>query len=103
MSEGLYVVLGAMVGTMGTMGTTWLAARLDRTSKYPAYDKAVKELLREELNIGSVWHPLKELSRVTGMNEQDTREYLIYIQARGSRKSADMWALKSRIDPKGSE
>jgi hypothetical protein len=96
MAEGLWVVLGTVVGTTGSLGTTWLKAHLDRKSPHPKFDKAVEGLLKRMLEDGPSWRKLETLARVTGLSEKDTREYLIEIEARGSEKDDNLWGLISR-------
>jgi hypothetical protein len=96
MGEGFWVVLGTTIGTVGSLATTWLNAYFARRSKYPEYDKAVEKLLKDMLEHGPKWRKIETLMRVTGLNEQDTKEYLITLGARGSESDGDLWGLTSR-------
>ena len=75
MNEGLYVIAGTIIGTLGSIGTTFLAALLERRSRFPKYDQAVNKVLLEELSRELPWQSLEVLARVVGMTEQDTREF----------------------------
>ena len=75
MNEGVWVAIGAALGTIGAILTTWLAAHLDRKSKFPTYDKAVQPILLEMLSGEHKWRKLEKLSRVTGLTLQDTKDY----------------------------
>ena len=104
MGEGLWVVLGAAIGTAGSVSTTWLAAHLSRQSKYPKYDKAVQGLLKAMLQDGPKWRNMSTLASVTGLTGSDVKEYLIEMGARGSETNPHLWGLISRnplseIDP----
>ena len=96
MGEGLWVVLGTAIGATGSVVTTWLNSYLSRQSKYPKYDQAVKELLLAMLSQKQTWRELDTLMHVTGLNEKDTKAYLIELKARGSETNARLWGLISR-------
>lgn len=96
MDGGGWVVIGAAIGTLGSMGTTWLAETLKRRSPHPKYDKAVQNLLRAMLTDGPSWRRLSTLAAVTGLSHQDAKEYLIEMEARGSETDSDLWGLISR-------
>ncbi|MGJ3649045.1 hypothetical protein ACLB0R_11295 [Sphingomonas sp. GlSt437] len=94
MSDGGWVVLGAAIGTAGSVATTWLTALLERRSEFPDYDKAVCDLLRKILSKpNDTWQNIQTLSRVTGLRDNDIKEYLIQIGARGSTKNGELWRL----------
>lgn len=96
MAEGFWVVVGAAIGTLGSIGTTWLTAYLGRQSKFPKYDRAVEKLLRDMLNGEYKWRSLETLANVTGLTEKHAREYLIELGARGSETDPRLWGLISR-------
>ena len=104
MAEGIWVVLGATIGTIGSIATTWLAAHLSRKSPFPQYEKAVERLLNSMLEAGPNWRKIQTLSNVTGLSEKHAKEYLIVLGARGSETDGQLWGLISRnplseIDP----
>jgi|ERR1700722_191749 len=94
MAEGGWVVLGSAIGTIGSILTTWLAAHLSKEEADP-WDDIAKSLLRKELEIKK-WCDIKELANIIGLDEKVTREYLILLNARGSRKDSKKWGLLSR-------
>lgn len=96
MPDGVWVLLGTLFGTAGSLVTTWLTAYLGRQSQHPKYDKAVEALLQKMLASGPQWRKLDTLARVTGLSEQHAKEYLIEIGARGSETNGDLWGLISR-------
>jgi hypothetical protein len=96
MADGLWVVVGAAIGTAGSILTTWLNAHLGQRSKFPEFDKGVKTLLTKMLTDGPKWRKIKTLASVTGLSEQDTKEYLIELGARGSETDGNLWGLISR-------
>lgn len=96
MDDGAWVVLGTVVGAAGSLCTTLLAAHLGRLSPYPKYDRAVEKLLRQMLEAEPKWRKIETLAAVTGMTEQDVKEYLIPMGARGSETNPKLWGLISR-------
>ncbi len=94
--DGVWVVLGAAIGTVGSIATSWLNAHLQRASQYPKYDKAIDNLLKDMLEIGPKWRKVKTLANVTGLSEGDVKEYLILLGARGSEADSSLWGLVSR-------
>lgn len=96
MAEGLWVVLGTLIGAAGTVASNWLNVYWSRQSKYPEYDQAVNDLLRKMLESGPNWRTIETLMRVTGLSEKDTKEYLITMKARGSETNGHLWGLISR-------
>ncbi|HEX8572152.1 MAG TPA: hypothetical protein VF759_05325 [Allosphingosinicella sp.] len=96
MAEGVWVLLGTLLGSAGSLASTWLTAHLGRQSKHPKFDRAVEGLLRRMLQQGPRWRRLSTLARVTGLSEQHTKEYLVEIGARGSEIDDLVWGLISR-------
>lgn len=90
------MLLGTLLGAGGSLTTTWLSAHLSRQSPHPKFDAAVGSLLKEMLEKGPRWRKLETLSRVTGLSQEDTKEYLIELGARGSETGEDLWGLVSR-------
>jgi hypothetical protein len=96
MGEGLWVVLGTAIGALGSVVANWLNLYWARQSKYPAYDEAIEALLKKMLETGPKWRKIETLMHVTGLSEQDTKEYLITMHARGSETNGKLWGLISR-------
>lgn len=96
MAEGVWVLLGTALGTLGSLGTTWLQSHLSRKSAHPKFDKAVEKLLKQMLSGDYNWRKLETLANVTGLSQQEVKEYLIELKARGSEIDPDRWGLISR-------
>jgi hypothetical protein len=94
--DGVWVVLGAAIGTFGSIATSWLNAHLQRSSQYPKYDKAIDNLLKAMLEAGPKWRNVRTLANVTGLSESDVKEYLVLLGARGSETDSTLWGLISR-------
>lgn len=96
MDSGLAAVLGSLVGSIGTLGTTWLSVYLKK-EKPDAADLATKGLLREMLEHPTLkWRQISTLSNVVGQSEEKVRRVLLEIGARGSARDGELWALVSR-------
>jgi hypothetical protein len=93
MDSGLAAVLGSVVGTVGTLGTTWLNARLNR-KKPDAAEEATKKLLREMLEHPTLkWRHVSTLSNVVGLDKERVRHFLLQIGARGSARDGEVGRL----------
>jgi hypothetical protein len=55
-----------------------------------------KALLRKMLGAGRNWRRLSTLSNVTGLTEQEAKQLLVEIGARGSETDPALWGLVSR-------
>jgi hypothetical protein len=87
---------GAIVGTLGTLGTTWLSAHLNK-KKPDAAEEAAKVLLRTLLNRPKwKWARIETLSNAVGSDEVTVRRLLLEIGARGSLIDGHVWGLLSR-------
>ncbi|WP_315742208.1 hypothetical protein [Bradyrhizobium sp. SZCCHNR1075] len=96
MAEGAWVVLGAAIGSAGSLLTTALNAWLTRHNDLDRYDKAAMKLLAQMLEKGQNWRKLRALSNVIGATEQDTKELLLILGARASEANPELWGLVSR-------
>ena len=96
MAEGGWVVLGSAIGTLGSIGTTWLASFLGKQSKFPKYDKAIRELLLKMLQGEPRWRKVQTLAAVTGLTVKEVKEYLVELKARGSETNGNLWGLIER-------
>jgi hypothetical protein len=100
MDSGLAAIIGsiggAIVGTLGTLSTTWLSSHLGR-KKPDAAEEAAKALLRQMLEdpIFS-WRHMVTLANVVGTDQKTVRRLLLEIGARGSTKDGDLWGLVSK-------
>lgn len=100
MADGSFVVLGsvlgAAIGALSSLGTTWLNARLNQKDPNAEYDEAASKLLRSMLEKGPRWRKISTLANVVGLDEKSAKEYLILLGARGSETDGDLWGLVSR-------
>ncbi len=95
MAEGAWVILGAAIGTLGSILTTWLNAYLSRPRADP-YDVQATALLKLMLEKGPHWRKIGTLANVIGADEKLTKEYLLALGARGSETNGELWGLISR-------
>lgn len=59
------------------------------------YDAIAMKLLEDQLKLKK-WTDIKTLENITGLNTEFTRQYLILLKARGSRKDGKKWGLVSK-------
>ena len=95
MVEGAWVVLGAIIGTVGSILTTWLNAHLSKPPADP-YDVQATALLKSMLESGPNWRKISTLANVIGAVEKLTKEFLLALGARGSETNGELWGLISR-------
>ena len=71
MAEGGWVVLGAAIGTIGSVVTTLLNAWLPKDK--PDYlDQGPMKLLKAVLSDSKYpWHPIERLSHIVGLSHED--------------------------------
>jgi hypothetical protein len=100
MADGGWVVLGAAVGSLGTLLTTWLNSWLS-SNRLDPYDKAAMSILKKKLELGGTWKPLQSLANVIGASEKDTKELLLMLGARAAEGNPDKWGLISRNPLRG--
>jgi hypothetical protein len=96
MDSGWAVVIGSIVGGVGSFGATWLAAMLGRKRPDPSTEAAKKILTKMLQFEGFKWRTMKTLSNVVGLTEPETRKLLLEIGARGSETDPTLWGLVSR-------
>lgn len=96
MDAGGWVVVGALIGSVGSIVTTWLNAWLNRENQLDKYGKAAMKLLTDMLSKGPEWRTLTVLANVIGANHKDTKELLLMAGARASETNPDLWGLVSR-------
>jgi hypothetical protein len=96
-AEGVWVILGTAIGAIGSMATTFLNAWL--TKDRPDYfDRRAMKLLTKILSESTApWHDIRTLSNVIGCSQDDTRQLLLMIGARGHESGSGAWALVSRV------
>lgn len=89
-------VIGAIAGSLltliGSFALEWFKRKPQRD-----IDCARRRLLRQSLDDEAFqWRNLSTLAAVIGCNEEQTKNHLIAIGARGSEKSDGKWGLISR-------
>ena len=73
MAEGGWVVLGAAIGTIGSVVTTLLNAWLSNKDGPDYFDRRAMKVLTAVLTDSArPWHSLKTLSSLVGLSQQDT-------------------------------
>jgi hypothetical protein len=101
MDEGLYVLIGTALGVIGSLGTTYLNARLSRAKPDPVAEARKKLLLAMLEDERFEWRKLVILSHVIGASEETTKNLLLEIGARASEDGQNLWCLISRHPFKG--
>jgi hypothetical protein len=95
LDSGLAAFLGAIAGAAASLGgivvTDLLQARRRAREAEPK-----RALLRKMLGAGHNWRRLSTLSNVTGLSEQEAKQLLVEIGARGSETDSSLWGLVSR-------
>lgn len=97
-SEAWAGVVGALIGILGTLGSTWLTNFL-AGRKQSRLDGNRKRLLSKALKAagGAGWMDIEKLAQIIGSDKDATRSLLIEIDARGSLKlNRETWSLLSR-------
>ncbi|MCG2633005.1 hypothetical protein L6654_41310 [Bradyrhizobium sp. WYCCWR 13023] len=95
MAEGAWVVLGTAIGATGSLFTTWLTAYLKRTED-DFYDANAMRLLKKQLELKN-WTDIETFEKLIGLNADFTQQYLVMLDARGSRKpKSTKWGLISK-------
>jgi len=94
MSDGAWAVLGALIGSLGTIASnlanSWLAK-----PKVDLVRERRKFILRKMLtdNPDWTWRSLTVLSHTIGATPDATRSLLIEAGAQASEDGSDQWAL----------
>ena len=99
MPEGGWIivgtVIGAAIGSFGSIVATWLQARMNKPEPDP-FDAPATQLLKSMLEGPYKWRDIETLANVVGMDTKTTKEFLVCLGARGSQKDGRMWGLISR-------
>jgi hypothetical protein len=89
-------VIGAIVGSLLTLAGN-LALEWFRARKQKRIDDTRQKILKEMLEDQAFeWRNLSTLAAVVGCDEEQTKNLLIAIGARGSEKNDGKWGLISR-------
>jgi hypothetical protein len=92
MAEGGWAVLGAIVGSLGSLLATWLTLR----GKPDYFDKRAMQFLKKKLEQergGLPWQKISALGKSIGLKEHETRELLFLIGAEPCDNPPDQWRL----------
>lgn len=99
-ADGLWAVLGASVGVVGSLATTYLNTLLAKPKPNLAREARKKLLLRLLSDTRWTWRGLEVLSHTIGADQQTTKDLLLEIGAQGSEDGQQLWALITRLDGK---
>lgn len=92
LSGSIGVVVGALITMSGNLLIVWLKDKSQKKS-----DEIRQEILTHLLESKDYkWRNLTTLAAVVGCSEEDTKNHLILINARGSEKNDGKWGLISR-------
>jgi hypothetical protein len=86
------VVAGAIFTMLGNFALEWFRTRGSRKLAAER-EKLLKNMLNHPIYS---WRQIKTLAAVIGCDEEQTKEHLIAIGARGSEKDDGKWGLLSR-------
>ena len=93
---GLVGAIGAIVGSLltlfGNIALEWCRGRKKRQSD-DARQKILKNMLEDP---EYQWRDISTLASVVGCNEEQTKDHLIAIAARGSENDNGKWGLISK-------
>lgn len=85
-------VVGGVIGASSPLLSTWLSAYLKKNEDNE-YDAKAKELLKKQLELHK-WTDLETFQKMIGLDSNYTRQYLLLLKARGSRKrGSKKWGL----------
>jgi hypothetical protein len=96
MDAGTAGVLGAAVGVMGTLATTWLGHHLKTSRETSLADKRRAMLLELLTQEPYKFRSMKTLSASIGASEMTTAELLIELDCRTADDDRTIWGLASR-------
>jgi hypothetical protein len=104
MSDGsVWVVAGAAIGALGTIGSTLANSWLAKPKVDPVREnrKALLNKLLTDNLPDWTWRSLGVLGHTIGASEDETKSLLIEIGAQASEDGRDMWALMSVLKEQG--
>lgn len=88
----LGVIVGALLTILGNLVIVWFKNKTQNKR-----DKIRQAILKQMLNHKDYsWRNLSILSAVIGCSEEETKNHLILIDARGSEKNDGKWGLIAR-------
>jgi len=95
-SAEVAVTIGAIVGALSTLASTWLAHILSSKRENSLDDKRRARLKMLLSGKRYKWRNIKTLSASIGADEIKTAELLLEIDARASLSNNSSWGLISR-------
>jgi hypothetical protein len=101
MTEGLYALIGAALGVLGSLGTTYLNALLSKGKPDPVAAARKRLLLAMLADERFTWRKFQVLCHVIGADEATTKGLLLEIGARGSEDAQELWCLVTRHPLRG--
>jgi hypothetical protein len=94
MSEGIWIILGAAIGVLGSMLVTWL--KLEGKRDY--FDKKAIKHFREMLKNrpdGLAWEEIRTLGKNIGLQDDEIKQLLFLANAEPSGTTPLRWKLRS--------
>ena len=89
----LISIFGVIIGTFISSGTNYIVEK-NKNKKQNKLDNIRQDILMKMLQDKEFeWRKLSTLSKVIGCTEEETKNHLIVIGARGSEKESEMWGL----------
>lgn len=96
MVSALIGLLGALIGSAGTIVSQWLIHHL-KERKSVQLDASRKKLLIKMLRSKKYpWRKLETLMHVIGADEENTKRLLLEVGARASEDGRPLWGLIER-------
>ena len=93
MSDGIFIVLGAVIAALGSFFATWL--RL--TGKRDYYDKEATKFLVKKLKQhpdGVAWEEIRVHGKNIGLDDEGIKQLLLLAKAEPSETPPLRWKLK---------
>ena len=85
-------IVGAVIVLLGNLLLEWFKNRLQRSVDTQRRRLLMRMLEHEKHS----WRELTTLARVIGCTEEQTKNHLIAINARGNENNKEVWGLLSR-------
>jgi len=86
-------VVGVIIGALISSTTNYIV-EYNKNKKQNNLNKIKQDILIKMLQDKAFeWRKLSTLSKVIGSTEEETKNHLIVIGARGSEKESEMWGL----------
>ena len=85
-------IVGAVIVLLGNLLLEWFKNRLQRSVDMQRRRLLMRMLEHEKHS----WRELTTLARVIGCTEEQTKNHLIAINARGNENNKEVWGLLSR-------